>query len=733
MGYSSKRAYRRALRAALDDRFLGETLARFASNFRKVHDQAFAGQDYPSLTRAVGRVKAEALESLEALYHQFVARAEEAGAHVHLAHTAEEANHIIAEIARDAGVRKIVKSKSMTTEEIFLNRHLENAGHQVTETDLGEWIIQLKQERPSHMTIPAIHLSRHQVADLFAQVEGTPLDPDDVTGLVEVARRRLRQAFLEADMGITGANLAIAETGTLVLLANEGNIRLVTTLPPVHVALVGLEKLIPNVDAARTILEVLPRNVGGQRISSYVTWITGANQCAAGPDGRKAFHIVFLDNGRSKIAHHPVLSQALRCVRCGACANVCPVYTAVGGHRHGHIYVGAIGLVLTWLYHGSAEAQYLVDNCTNCLACRTICSAGIDLPALIAEVRGRVRREVSSPDSVESVPSLARVIKDRRLFHRVLRIASRAQGPFVQEGMLVRHLPHFFRATDRVRGLPAIVRHPFRERWLRIRPQAAGRSRLRVALFAGCLVDFVYPHLGETLVKLLSRAGVSVLFPEDQGCCGLPVAMMSEPVLAAEVARQNVTAFEQAGADHVVTACASCASHLKTYPALLCGHPDEAAAREFANRVWDISSFLYHVLNWRPSRSPDSTARVAYHAPCHLCRGLAETRAPKALLQQAGHDVVDLDNEQVCCGFGGSYSWAFPEVSRAILDRKLDPVAASGATHLATDCPGCILQLRRGARLRGDPVETHHVIELLEEPGPTVAGTNHLAGRSDPT
>ncbi len=710
--YPNRTAYRRAISEALEDRFLRDTLDRFAANFRRVHTRAFEGQDYAALTGAIARAKTRALEDLDVLYERFAARAEAAGARVHLARTADDANRIIAAIAKEAGARRVVKSKSMTSEEIFLNRHLEAEGCQVTETDLGEWIIQLKGERPSHMTIPAIHLSRHQVADLFSGVVGRRLDPDDVTGLVEVARQRLRQAFLEADMGITGANMAIADTGTIVLLANEGNIRLVTTLPPVHVALVGLEKLVADMDAAHTILEVLPRNVGGQPISSYVTWITGANACKTGPGARKAFHIVFLDNGRSTIARHPVLSEALRCVRCGACANVCPVYTSVGGHRHGYVYVGAIGLVLTWLYHGTEAARYLVENCTHCMACRKICSAGIDLPGLITEVQGRVARQASRHRSGGKGSPLARVITNRRLFHRAIRMASRVQRPFVEEGLVVRHLPQFFARLDRARGLPAIAVRPFRDRWDALTHRSAGAS-MRVAVFAGCLMDFVYPEQAEAMVRLLEHSGASVSFPAGQGCCGLPVAMMAEKELSSEVARQNLEAFRPVEADYIVTGCASCASHLKRYPDLVRGTRLEAYARTFAAQLWDISSFLHDVAGFARKSGDSRRRRVAYHAPCHLCRGLGVTEAPRALIRSAGFDLVRLEDEEVCCGFGGSYAFTWPDLSAAMVNRKLDSLVSSEPDHLVTDCPGCVLQLRKGAAARGVRTDVRHMVELL--------------------
>ena len=348
------------------------------------------------------------------LFEEFKARAEAAGARVHLAKTAREANEIIAGIAKDAQAKLIVKSKSMTAEETFLNHHLEKEGFEVVETDLGEWIIQLRHEGPSHMVMPAIHLSRQEVAELFSKVTGEAQEPDDIGALVKVARRELRKAFLNADVGISGANFAVAETGTLGIISNEGNARLVTTLPKVHVALVGLDKLLPDLTSALRILKVLPRNATGQIITSYVTWITGATPCTVAADGKKELHVVFLDNGRLALSRDPIFSQALRCIRCGACANICPLYGMVGGHNYGHVYIGAIGLIMTYFYHGRANARAIVQNCLNCLACKDVCPVNIDLPHLIKEVHGEILREEGKKPLKNRI--LRRILKDRQLF-----------------------------------------------------------------------------------------------------------------------------------------------------------------------------------------------------------------------------------------------------------------------------------------------------------------------------
>jgi iron-sulfur cluster protein len=669
--------------------------------------------DLESLIGEIAHGKDQAIPHLLELFAEFKTRAEAAGVKVHLARTAREANEMIAAIASDNQVRKIVKGKSMTAEETFLNDHLEREGYEVTETDLGEWIIQLRREGPSHMVMPAIHLSRQEVAELFTRVTGRHQDPNDIDGMVKVARRELRRKFIEADMGISGANFAIGESGTIGIITNEGNGRLVTTLPRVHVALVGLDKLVPDLESALRILKVLPRNATGQAISTYVTWITGPNECAPGPDGRKAMHIVFLDNGRLALSRDPLFSQALRCIRCGACANVCPIYRLVGGHNYGHVYIGAIGLILTYFYHGRRNAQAIVQNCLNCQACKAVCPTGIDLPHLIKEVH-RTIMDVEGEKPVKN-RMLSRVLKDRKLFHFLLRRAYLAQRPLLEGNGFLRHLPLLFTEEHGFRSLPAIAKTPLRDQWEMLNHPRVKNPRYRVALFGGCLVDFVYPEQAKALLDVLRGHDIQLDYPMEQNCCGLPAKMMGERETARDIAVQNLKAIDPANYDFILTLCASCGSHIKeNYPKLLADEPGLGAmVQQLRDKVIDFSSFLMNVLGMSPEMFCKSGKKVAYHAPCHLCRGMGVTKEPRELLKTAGMEYVPAKDEDVCCGFGGEFSMEFPMLSGELLKRKLDNMEATGAELLVTDCPGCVLQLRGGIHKRGGKLQVKHIAEAV--------------------
>ena len=704
--------YKGELTGALNNDFLRTAMDNFAIAYRVSRANAFKGMDVDGLIAEIARGKDDAMSRMDELLAQFTSKAQALGVTVHVANTAQEANEIIGRIAQKAGVKRIIKSKSMTAEETLLNHHLEDLDLEVTETDLGEWIIQLRHEGPTHMVMPAIHLSRNQVADLFSEVTGSKQEVD-IQKLVKVARRELRRKFVEADMGISGGNFAIAETGTIALCTNEGNARLVTTLPRVHVALVGLDKLTPTMGDALRVIKALPRNATGQAITSYVSWITGPGECHSSPDGKKEMHVVFLDNGRRALAKDPVFAPVLRCIRCGACANVCPVYRLVGGHQLGHIYIGAIGLILTYFYHGREKAKNLVQNCINCGACKAVCAGGIDLPKLIKEVHARIQDEEGHPLQSQL---LGKVLKSRKLFHALLRSAKAVQRPITGGTPYLRHLPMIFAKDQNFRALPAIAETPFRDRFAAIKPRVSS-PRLKVALFSGCVQDFVYPEQAEAAVKILAKHNVDVSFPMDQSCCGLPVQMMGERNASRSVAEQNVNAFDPAAYDYILTLCASCASHLKHgYPDILAGDRKlDVKVRQFADRVIDFSSFVHDVLKVTPEEFRPDGKKVTYHSPCHLCRGLNVTQAPRELMATGGMDYLPADEEDVCCGFGGTYSMKFPELSAELLKKKLANVEKTGAELLLTDCPGCIMQLRGGLEAKGSSVKVGHIAEALAE------------------
>jgi L-lactate dehydrogenase complex protein LldF len=383
----SPRRFKQQASVALKDVTLRQALGRARSGF--VDKRARARAELPEFDRlcdAAAAVRDYSLDNLDRLLVRFEQEALAAGGQVHWAESATEACRIIGGICSDAGAKKIAKGKSMAGEEVGLNQALEREGFEVIETDLGEYIIQLAKEPPSHIIAPAVHKTREQIAALFEQHhEDLHQRLKEIPELVNEARRVLRQQFLSADVGITGANLLIAETGSTVLVTNEGNGDLCSTLPDTHIVIAGIEKVVANARDAATILRVLARSATGQAITSYTSFFTGPRR-ADDLDGPRHFHVVLIDNGRSAMRNGPYRDM-LRCIRCGACLNHCPVYTAVGGHAYGAVYPGPMGSVLTPLQWGLRDAADLPNACTLNGRCADVCPVRIPLPNLLRRLR----------------------------------------------------------------------------------------------------------------------------------------------------------------------------------------------------------------------------------------------------------------------------------------------------------------------------------------------------------
>ena len=381
-------------RAALADEPLRIALRRATSLFADKRSGAIATvSDWEGLRERAHTIKTETLAHLDRYLALFAENASRAGAQVHWARDAGEACEVIATIADRRGARSVVKSKSMATEEIHLNAALARRGVDVVETDLGEYIIQLAGETPSHIVAPAIHKTKEQVSALFAKALGTP-ETDDIAALTAAARVALRRRFADADLGISGVNFAVAETGSILVIENEGNARLTTTLPRTHIALMGIEKVVPLLADLDVFLQLLPRSGTGQRLTAYQSLLTGAKRDATheGPD---ELHVVIMDNGRSRMLAHPMTRQALACIRCGACLNVCPVYQQIGGHAYGSVYAGPIGAVITPQLFGMERAAQLPYASSLCGACRDACPVKIDIPALLLHLRSEVTRSAT--------------------------------------------------------------------------------------------------------------------------------------------------------------------------------------------------------------------------------------------------------------------------------------------------------------------------------------------------
>jgi L-lactate dehydrogenase complex protein LldF len=448
--------------AALENDVLQGALKRATDTFIEKRREGIASvADWQALRQRAHLVKKHTINHLDYYLEQLVEKVEAQGGKVIWARTGDDVNKYIVELAKKRGVKSAVKSKSMATEEIELNHALEEAGVRPVETDLGEYIIQLAHEKPTHIIAPAIHKTRAQISDLFEEKlqEGRPNEVAEITAM---ARKRLRHEFLSAEMGITGANFLIAETGTLVLVENEGNIRLSTQVPKIHVAVVGIEKVIPRFGDLSVFLRLLPRSGTGQKQTAYVSFLNGARQS----DGDFEFHLVLMDNGRTRILADEQMRASLYCIRCGACLNVCPVYQKIGGQAYGWIYPGPIGAVISPQLQSLKQSGDLPFASSLCGACREACPVDINLPDMLLALRAKAKEAGASKVSERAaMRGFSFVARHPKLFAaggKLMRFFAR----FLSKDEKIRSAPISpLRDWTQYRDLPAPHGRSFRERW----------------------------------------------------------------------------------------------------------------------------------------------------------------------------------------------------------------------------------------------------------------------------
>ncbi|MHB1457737.1 MAG: L-lactate dehydrogenase (quinone) large subunit LdhH [Armatimonadota bacterium] len=707
------KTFKKRIKEAVENPTLKTALDRAESAYSKAREEAFEGIDFERLRCDLRTRKDAALADIPALFARFKSEAERVGTVVHQAANAEEARQIVLKLAQERGVKNVVKSKSMLTEEIELNPALIKAGMSVVETDLGEWICQLAGEKPSHFTAPAIHKTREQIAELFEKATGKPVE-SDIPSLVGVARREIRQAFIDADMGISGANIAIAETGTIVIVSNEGNARLVTSLPDIHVALVGYEKLMPSIDDAAAVIKLLSKSGTGQKMTSYVSFITGPSRTSdiektltLGCHGPKEVHIIFVDNGRFTMLNDPDFRDALCCVKCGACLAVCPVYRSVGGHVFGYTYVGGIGAILAAFHAGLDEAEDIINICAACRRCTTYCPSNIQVPDIIARLRRKLVESHGQPMFQKLL--LRYLLGNPALFDKALNMGSKAQ-PFLD---IAKSFP--VPILSSLKDLPPLAKISMRSILPEVIP-AKIEKKGTVAVFPGCAVDYIRPDVGVAAVDALASAGWEVRFPRNQGCCGMPALMKGDEATARSLSEHNLAVDDFRSADYIITFCPTCTMALKNDLPRLIGSdsPDHAAAMEISGKVRDFTCFMLDTMN-----EPDCNLRMtnlglkaAYHDSCHGKHGLGIVQEPKDLLGLCGCDITELPES--CCGFAGTFSASFPEVSDSIFKRRYEGLAASGASAVITNCPGCMIQLASRLEAMGSKMTVLHVAEVID-------------------
>jgi len=472
-----RRQFLKKAHKALANPSLQKALDQNAERRESGRVRAFSTLPNPGHTRQeAAQIRRQTIDNIEEYLAKFIKHAQENGIQVHGPHSAHAAALTAAEIAKEHNACLIVKSKSMVSEEIELNQKLEAAGMRVVETDLGEFIVQLRGEAPGHIITPAIHLLREDVAKTFTS-ELNVAHSTDVAEMTETARRVMRKDFLSAEVGISGVNFGVAETGTVCIVTNEGNGRMVSTIPPVHIALMGIERLVPSLENLAILLQVLPRSATGQNLTSYVSLIQRP-RADDDPDGAEERHVILVDNGRLAM-HRSQLQDALLCIRCGACLNACPVFREIGGHTYGSVYPGPIGSLVSPGLFGIKQYGHLSKASTLCGACTEVCPAGIDFTKMLLRTRGEYVRSAPQPAWLRvGMPLFTWMMASPGRYRRVQSIAAFFLRFLPNRSGWLYRLPPPLSGWTRARDFPPLAVEPFHARFHRLKSNGNGAYKV---------------------------------------------------------------------------------------------------------------------------------------------------------------------------------------------------------------------------------------------------------------
>lgn len=688
------KAIKRKVRKALQDQNLQKALERASSHHFKHFNHTKDDIPWEKYKERAKAIKEECVKKLPQLIQKFSEEAEKAGAHLYQASTPKDALSQIEKILDQKKANLIVKSKSIVSEEIGLNHFLEKKGYKVVETDLGEWIVQLAKERPSHITAPALHKTKEEIAELLSHHLQKKISPDSKE-IVKHAREEMRKTFLEADVGISGANLAVAESGTLVIVSNEGNARLVTSLPPVHIALVTTEKFVETLEQAISLIKALTIASSGMKLTSYVSFITGPSRTTdiekeqvIGVHGPQELHIIILDNGRLKISKDDELDKILYCLKCGGCMLVCPVFQAVGGHVFGgSVYPGGIGTLLTAITRSAKESSRMWDFCSDCRKCEEFCPVSIPTSQIILRLKNE-----RGPNLWEK--ALSTLFWKKGLFQIGTTILSLLQKPWMENGYL-KNLPWI-----KKKFIPAL--NPKKP------PAVEEKNGEKVYLFEGCMVRLFFPEIRESVQKGLSHFGYQVISPSEQHCCGAPSLHLGDSKGVKRLFRKNIKSFQKENPRYILTICPTGNAMFKdTYPKI------EPEFDIWKDRIFDFAEFVSKKGLFPEKKKGTPPTDVLYHFPCHTLNKSTSKDEPKKVLEALGYNPKFEEEPYTCCGFCGVFSLKNPEISDHLWTKKKKKIEKNKPFLIATDCPGCLFQLRAGLKKTGDKLKILHTADLF--------------------
>ena len=679
--------------------------------------------DYEDLRDEARAVKEDAIENLPELIEETKRAVEENGGTVYVADDAEDANEYIREVAREKDAESVVKSKSMTTEEIEVNDALAEDGVDAWETDLGEYVIQVAGDKPSHLIGPAMHLSAEDIAEVFNREfdEELPANPIDLT---EFARDRVGEKIHNADIGMTGANFVVADTGSIALVTNEGNARKTAVTPDTHIAVAGIEKIVPSVSDLDPFVELIAKTGTGQDITSYVSLLTPpvdtptvdfeANELGEeGGEGRD-FHLVLLDNGRMSMREDPDLCETLYCIRCGACANTCANFQSVGGHAFGgETYTGGIGTGWEAGIHGLDSAGEFNDLCTGCSRCVENCPVKIDIPWINTVVRDRLNREGDgnfdflvdglSPDSEDGADLQKRFFGNVEKFAKLGAVFPRTSN-FLAGTRPAKYVMERLFGVDPRRDLPEFSKETF-VGWFDRRIGDEGEET--VVVYPDLYTNYFSPERGKATVRLLESLGYEVVIsqPRESGRAPLSQGMVETSRRRAKKVADDLLEHIEEGRDIVVVEPSDLAMFRDDYEKLLPEEKHDA----LSENAYDVAEYVVDSLD--EEAFDDAETDLLYHSHCQQ-RSLDLEAPTVELLEAAGYDVTTTDAE--CCGMAGSFGYKseYYEVSVDVGEQMMGDLNADlEETTVAASGTSCADQI--GDLTDGD--EVPHPVELLAE------------------
>lgn len=700
------------IKDALNNNDLQRGLKKAIKNFKQHRSDALENIDFKLLQTQLKAIKEKNLNQLDKNIEKFKLSCQKNGLVLYEATNQDDACNKILEIIKYHNGKKLVKAKSMVSEEIELNDFLTQNGIDPIETDLGEWLVQLAGEKPSHITAPAIHMTKEKIAALLKQKFNIDIQPD-ATEITAFAKKKLRKEFIDADIGLTGANILIADTGSIIIVSNEGNARLVSTLPDVHIVLTTYEKIVETMIEAQQILDILPKSATGQTITSYVSIISGPSKTAdvekelvIGVHGPKYIYIVLLDNGRKSILENPDFKEALNCIKCGACLGMCPVYQTVGGHVFGRKYMGGIGAVLTAFIENIENSADLTKLCSGCGICKDICPVAIDIPRMTLKLKELLAS--SNKLSLAKKLLVKSLFYNKAIFNNTLVLASGLQKLLFNTIPEFSQLPKPLSPLTQFRNLPKFANKSF--------TQLATESKVflpfdenkkSLLFFSGCLIEFIYPEFGLKAVNLLQDLGFNVIFPEKQTCCGIPALYSGETKIFEYFNNENsavINQYKDKDLEGIITICPSCTKGL------------QQGLSTDNLKVFDLSEVLYNtILN---SSLPVKTIdNFTYHPSCHYAKDQNYKTYTHLLLKHLYTDRFiehyDMNN---CCGASGGYAIEFPDISEKIVARKVKNIVDSGAKNLIVDCPGCFMQFKGYVNKQNIPINLLFITDIFATP-----------------